>query len=225
MKIENMSLTDRTGDSSLRVVSSEQDLLTRSDGSALFNHGDTSVLVAVYGPTEVRISKAIIDKATIEVIYKPKVGLPGCSEKMQERLIRNTCETVIWATLHPRTAINVVIQEMQNSGSLLSCCINATCLALMDASVPMKYMVAAVSCMVDSDGCIILDPSIKQETTAVAHMTFAFDSKDYNIVTSTAKGTYTDQLYHQCLLSCKQASKEIHQFYRDSIKKKLEKAL
>ena len=39
--------------------------------------GDTSVLAGVYGPAEVKVSKEIFNKATLEVILRPKTGLPG----------------------------------------------------------------------------------------------------------------------------------------------------
>ena len=42
-----------------------------------FSPGDTSVLAGVYGPAEVKISKEIFNKATLEVILRPKTGLPG----------------------------------------------------------------------------------------------------------------------------------------------------
>lgn len=39
--------------------------------------GDTSVLAGVYGPAEVKVSKEIYDRATVEVLIQPKVGLPS----------------------------------------------------------------------------------------------------------------------------------------------------
>lgn len=39
--------------------------------------GDTSVLAGVYGPAEVKVSKEIYDRATLEVLIQPKVGLPS----------------------------------------------------------------------------------------------------------------------------------------------------
>uniref|UniRef100_A0A7N4NXP7 Exoribonuclease phosphorolytic domain-containing protein n=1 Tax=Sarcophilus harrisii TaxID=9305 RepID=A0A7N4NXP7_SARHA len=62
---------------SLRHFACEQNLLSRPDGSASFLQGDTSVLVGVYGPAEVKVSKEIFNKATLEVILKPKIGLPA----------------------------------------------------------------------------------------------------------------------------------------------------
>lgn len=37
------------------------------------------MLAAVYGPAEVKVSKEIYDRATLEVIIQPKVGLPSKS--------------------------------------------------------------------------------------------------------------------------------------------------
>ena len=52
----------------LRPLGCELSLLSRSDGSASFTFGDdTFVIACVYGPTDVRISKERIDKATVEV--------------------------------------------------------------------------------------------------------------------------------------------------------------
>ena len=42
------------------------------------NLGKSTVIVAVYGPMEVKTSrKENIEKATIEVVWKPRNGLPG----------------------------------------------------------------------------------------------------------------------------------------------------
>lgn len=35
------------------------------------------MIAAAYGPAEVRSSKELIDKATVEVVFRPKVGIPG----------------------------------------------------------------------------------------------------------------------------------------------------
>lgn len=49
----------------------------RAAKASLFPPGDTSVLAGVYGPAEVKVSKEIFNKATLEVILRPKIGLPG----------------------------------------------------------------------------------------------------------------------------------------------------
>nr|XP_036869878.1 exosome complex component RRP46 isoform X1 [Manis javanica] len=165
-KIRNESGTEsdpRTPGCSLRHFACEQNLLSRPDGSASFLQGDTSVLAGVYGPAEVKVSKEIFNKATLEVMLRPKIGLPGVAEKSRERLIRNTCEAVVLGALHPRTSITVVLQVVSDAGSLLACCLNATCMALVDAGLPMRALFCGVTCALDSDGTLMLDPTVKQE--------------------------------------------------------------
>lgn len=67
--------------SKLRQLSSTLGDLSRPDGDATVSQGDTCVTSAVYGPGEVKVTKELLDKATIDVVYKPKSGLPGCAEK------------------------------------------------------------------------------------------------------------------------------------------------
>lgn len=50
--------------------------LYRSEFVNVFS-GDTSILAGVYGPAEVKVSKEIYDRATVEVLIQPKMGLPG----------------------------------------------------------------------------------------------------------------------------------------------------
>ncbi|KAJ7379943.1 Exosome component 5 [Desmophyllum pertusum] len=64
----------------------EQSLLNKTDGSASFLQGNTQVIAAAYGPAEVRSNKELIDKATLDVVFRPKVGVPGCAEKLMEEL-------------------------------------------------------------------------------------------------------------------------------------------
>lgn len=46
---------------------------------------------------------------------------------------------------------------------MLACAINATCLALINSSLPMKFTFAAVSCMTDKETEeIVIDPNSKQ---------------------------------------------------------------
>jgi hypothetical protein len=44
--------------------------------------------------------------------------LLGCAEKAMERLIRNTCDSTILTTMHPRSAMTIVLQEVCNDGSV-----------------------------------------------------------------------------------------------------------
>ncbi|XP_069672682.1 exosome complex component RRP46 [Periplaneta americana] len=203
----------------LRPIHCELNVLTRPDGSAILTQGNTAVVTGVYGPVEVKLQRILIDKASVEALYRPKSGLPCVSDRMRESLLRNTCEIALVATLHPRTAITVIIQEMQDSGGLLACAVNAACLALMNSGIAMKFLVAAVSCMIDNEDKIVIDPTDKQLKDSKASLTFVFDSYKKNIVASHTTGIFTQAQYHESLLKCKDVSDKIFQFYRDIVKK------
>ncbi|NWI89101.1 EXOS5 protein, partial [Pitta sordida] len=147
----------------LRPFSCEQGLLSRPDGSAAFLQGDTSVLAGVYGPAEAKLSKEKPDRAVLEVLLRPKVGLPGVLERSREQLLRRTCQAVLLQALHPRTAISLVLQVLSDAGSLLSCCLNAACVGLMDAGLPLSSLFCGVTCALHPDGTILLDPTARQE--------------------------------------------------------------
>lgn len=49
--------------------------LPRSDGSASFSQGRTSVIASVNGPMEVRIRDELPQEAYIEVIVRPAIGV------------------------------------------------------------------------------------------------------------------------------------------------------
>ena len=52
-------------------------LLPRADGSAAFECGATRIIASVSGPMEVRPRDELPDKAFIEVIVRPAIGVGG----------------------------------------------------------------------------------------------------------------------------------------------------
>uniref|UniRef100_A0A5F9D6Q8 Exosome component 5 n=1 Tax=Oryctolagus cuniculus TaxID=9986 RepID=A0A5F9D6Q8_RABIT len=150
--------------------------------------------------------------------------LQGVAEKNRERMIRNTCEAVVLGALHPRTSITVVLQIVSDAGSLLACCLNAACMALVDAGVPMRALFCGVTCALDSDGTLVLDPTAKQEKEARAVLTFALDSVDRKLLMSTTKGLYSDAELQQCLAAAQTASQHVFRFYRDSLLRRYSKS-
>ncbi|KAK6638926.1 hypothetical protein RUM43_007196 [Polyplax serrata] len=203
----------------MRNMNCELGPLSRPDGSALFTLGESMTLSAVYGPCEVKPQKLLTENATVEVSYKPKTGLSSVTDKLKEATLTNICKTAILSSQHPRTSISVIVQEMQDSGGLLACSINCACLALMNAGIPLKYLFAAVSCMITHDNEIILDPDSKQLKESKASFTIVFDSIDKNVLSSESSGTFTKCEMDAVTSTCCSASTKMFQFYRDIVKK------
>ncbi|XP_076165722.1 exosome complex component Rrp46 [Ptiloglossa arizonensis] len=204
----------------LRPMKCELNQLSMPDGSAMFMQGDTAVLAGIYGPVEAKPQKMIYNKASVEVSYVPVRGPPKVDDRLTEMYIKETCEAAIIVTFHPATAICINIQELEDSGGLLACTINATCLALINAAVPMKFTIAAVSCMIERNtGNIILDPDSIQLQDARAEFTYGFDSTKRDIVCCHTAGCFTEAEFSKTMFKCKEASKYIFDFYRNLVKK------
>ncbi|KAG6528845.1 hypothetical protein ZIOFF_011037 [Zingiber officinale] len=186
----------------LRPLSCTRNVLHRAHGSARWSQGDTIVLAAVFGPKAGTKKEENPEKASIEVIWKPKTGLIGKVEKEYEMILKRTLQSVCLLTIHPNTTTSVIVQvvgdddrpelsliqlEVQmiikNNSSiiraflalrithvmglrtpqLLPCAINASCAALADAGIPLKYLAVAICCGLTGSRSVILDPTKIEE--------------------------------------------------------------
>ncbi|MQL97894.1 hypothetical protein Taro_030594, partial [Colocasia esculenta] len=155
--------TDGRTPNQLRPLACTRSLLHRAHGSAQWSQGETIVLAAVYGP-KVGIRKGENpEKASIEVVWKPKTGQIGKAEKEYEMILRRTLQSICLLTVHPNTTTSVILQVVSDDGALLPCAINASCAALVDAGIPLKHLAVAVSCGLTENGSFFLDPSRAEE--------------------------------------------------------------
>ncbi|KAE9002465.1 hypothetical protein PR001_g18247 [Phytophthora rubi] len=210
----------------LRPFASEQGALFRADGSARMSHGSSTVLAAVYGPGQARNWRAEkTDKATLDVCFKLEKGIMTSKEKEYEQIIRETFTPVMVTDSFPRAVISIVVQVIEDNGSisfplifcacvhLLAVAINAVSLALMDAGVPMLSVVTATSCGTFQDGNLYLDPSSTEEE-AVSWVTTARSSTNDGVLTCITNGLLSEEQYFACSEACQRASESVAAFFR-----------
>jgi exosome complex component RRP46 len=187
-KLLNMKRLDgRTEASQLRAFAASQSLLNRADGSAKFAFGsvkdymnqrqclcqtnqllytiklgDSTAVVSVVGPAEVKIRDEKMDEATVELVVRPAVGFPSTKDKVLERTLRQAIEPTILSGMMPRTLIQIVVQIEQEDGNMLSTAVNAISLAMLDAGLPMSSMIASVAAAIDQEGNLLLDPNSQE---------------------------------------------------------------
>ncbi|XP_059615801.1 exosome complex component RRP46-like [Phlebotomus argentipes] len=206
----------------LRPMRCELDVLSRSDGSALFAQGETAVLSSVHGPVEVKLQNLQYDKSSVEVYYKSKSGQQSVGDRFREQYIRNTCESALLTALYPRTAISLQLQEMEDRAGLIACAVNASCLSLLHSGLEMRFLVAAVHCALRPSGALLLDPDARtmaEEGGFVATFTFAFESVSRRTVAVHTEGHFTAEQFNEAQELCAKASEAIFDFYRKSLKK------
>eukprot|EP01119_Soliformovum_irregulare_P015984 TRINITY_DN4585_c0_g1_i1.p1 TRINITY_DN4585_c0_g1~~TRINITY_DN4585_c0_g1_i1.p1 ORF type:complete len:181 (-),score=51.30 TRINITY_DN4585_c0_g1_i1:125-667(-) len=177
-------------------------------------------MVAIYGPMEVqRQTKELIDRAYIEVIYKPRSGIASPADKEKEKYIKNCVEAAILSTLHPRTEISIVVQVLNEDGSIVSTAVNAACLALIDAGIPMKNMIAATT-IAYLDGDLILDPTEKEEKESSSIFTFAIHSQSDGTLAVRTKGFFSEDEFNHASEASQGACERVFSFLRRSLEKK-----
>ncbi|GKU96726.1 hypothetical protein SLEP1_g9930 [Rubroshorea leprosula] len=129
--------------------------VSKADGSAVFEMGNTKVIAAVYGPREVQNkSQQISDHALVRCEYSmanfstgDRMRKPKGDRRSTEisLVIRQTMEACILTHLMPRSQIDIFVQVLQADGGTRSACINAATLALADAGIPMRDIVTSCS--------------------------------------------------------------------------------
>ncbi|KAL0483057.1 exosome complex protein RRP46 [Acrasis kona] len=214
----------------LRSIEAQLGLLNKADGSAKYKQGDSSVLAAVYGPSEVLPKDEKGDRASVQVVFKRRDGKPGRREKQNENIIRNALEPIIMTHLYPRTAIMIIVQVLVDDGSILSVALNACVLALMDAGVPISTVISSISCsiVVDENGSqtLLTDPDLSEERTSIGETYFVFDGHvvaktgEGGLVSSVTSGLLTDSAYTSCLTASRSGSKSVYTFIRETLKRK-----
>jgi len=196
------------------------------------------MMVGLYGPADVKPHREQIDSISVQVNlinHHPKGGGGGggVADRAKEVLIRQVVSASVMASMHPRSGLHLGLQVLEDDAGLLSCAVNATCLALIDAGFAMKSLFAGVTCAVVSGGGgeekiggrILLDPdSAKLRKNKVeAVIDFAFESRNLEVMSVRVEGKCSEAKFQEALSASKNASKAVFDFYREAVTKKFAK--
>ncbi|BBN05429.1 exosome complex component RRP46 [Marchantia polymorpha subsp. ruderalis] len=233
LKPDEARIDGRTANQ-LRPLLCTRGLLERAHGSARWQQENTIVMAAVYGPKNVSGKRENSERATVEIIWKMKSGLPGNAEKEAEVIIRRTLDYIVLSAMHPNTGISIIFQVVHDDGAVLACAINAACAALVDAGIPLNGLIVAVSCAVTTNGVVVLDPTKAEEKNFRAHVCLVFPNRpkstvaglpppvagepaEHGIITCLTRGAMSVDEYMTCLERGRAASVKISNFSRTSL--------
>ncbi|KAL9230330.1 hypothetical protein vseg_005696 [Gypsophila vaccaria] len=221
----------------LRPLACSRSSLHRAHGSATWSQGDTKVIAAVYGPKAGTNKNENPEKACFEVIWKPKTGQVGKPEKEYEMILKRTLQSICILTINPNTTTSVIIQVVNDDGALLPCAINAACLALVDAGIPLKHLAVSVCCCLAETGDVLMDPTKKEEHTMKAFVYLVFPNSissallqgpntsnepmEHGIITSVTHGSLSVENYFRCLERGQAATAKLSNFLRNKLQSRL----
>ncbi|KAL3746761.1 hypothetical protein ACJRO7_015663 [Eucalyptus globulus] len=222
----------------LRPLSCSRGVLNRAHGSASWAQGNTQVLAAVYGPKAGTKKNENPEKASVEVIWKPKTGQIGKQEKEYEMVLKRTLQSICILTIHPNTTTSVIVQVVHDDGALLPCAINASCAALVDAGIPLKHLAVAICCCLADSGLVMLDPTKLEEEKMKAFVYLVLpnsilsvlpeesssvkgEQMEQGLITSVTHGVMSVDDYLHCLERGRAATSKMSDFLRRNLQPQL----
>jgi exosome complex component RRP41 len=214
----------------IRPMKMEIGVLSRADGSCYLEWGKNKVLAAVYGPRELhprRLQKA--DSVLIRYRYNMAAFSvedrirPGPSRRSIEisKVSREAFEPVVLTHLYPGAVIDVFAEVLQADAGTRTAAINAACVALADAGIPMKGLVSA--CAVGKvDGQLVLDLNKPEDNYGDADIPMAMTS-DGEITLVQMDGDVTPEEFKKAIEMCKEGCRQIMEIQKETLRSKFTK--
>lgn len=188
-------------------VTASTGILNHVDGSAEFESQSTKVVCSVTGPVEPKARQELPTQLALEIIVRPARGVPNTREKLIEDKLRGVLTPLIARYLYPRRLCQITCQvmeagepEIEFTQRELSCCINATVLALVDAGIGLLAMASSVPLAVVNDQFIVNPGGQHLQQSRSAHtlaLAITEDGKTVeNILLLDSTGDFTqDELF------------------------------
>ncbi len=209
----------------LRPIKMEVGVLSNADGSAYVEYGGTKVLAAVYGPREVHPRHlALPDRALLRCRYHMapfstmdrKSPAPSRREIELSKVIREALESLIFVELYPRTSIDIFVEVLQADGGTRTTGLTAASLALADAGIPMRDLVAGVA-VGKVGGILVLDIDEVEDEFGEADMPIGYSPSIDEIVLLQLNGVLTRDEFKTALELAKQGATTIYKMMKQTL--------
>jgi exosome complex component RRP41 len=222
-----MRLSGRKNDE-LRPIEANVGVLRNADGSALFKFGNTFAIAGVYGPRKVHPRhEEEAERAVLRTRYSmapfatTERSRPGPSRRSQEIsfVTRQALESIIFLNEFPKTAIDVYVEVLQADASTRCAAINAASLALADAGIPMRDLIASCSAGIVS-GEIMLDIEGKEDTEGEVDLPVAYYPGKKEITLLQMDGIATPEQVKQIIKLAIKGCEQVYEEQKNALKSK-----
>ena len=212
----------------LRPIKIESGVLPNADGSAYIEMGRNKIVVGVFGPREMhprRLAKP--NMATLRCRYHMapfsvdprRSPAPSRRDNEISMVMRYALEPAVFLERYPRSVIDVYAEILEADGGTRTACINAATVALVDAGIPMRDLVA--SCAVGKiDDQIILDLGDYEDKEGQADIPVAYMPKLEKVTLLQMDGIVTTEEFEKCVDLAIEGCKQIYEIQREALKKK-----
>jgi exosome complex component RRP41 len=217
----------------LRKIKLEVGVMQRADGSAYIEWGQNKIIAAVYGPREA-LPKHIQDpyKALVNYQYRMatfsvpdrKQPKPGRREVEISKVSGEALEKAIFLERFPNTTIDIFVEVLDSNAGTRVAALTAASLALVDAGIPMRDMVAAVG-VGKAGGHIILDLDKEEEDAPDAiDIPLAILPRTEEIVLLQMDGLMTREEWDKAVELGLKGCRQVYEMQREALRKKFAEA-
>ena len=181
--------------------------LKNADGSAYIEFGANKILAGVFGPRDVHPKHmSNTDTGILRVRYhmepfsvtERKNPAPSRREIEISKVIKEALEPAVMLEKFPRTAVDVFIEVLQADGGTRCAALSAASVALADAGIPMRDMVAACAAGKVAD-TVILDVNNEEDQAGQADMPIGYMPNLEKITLLQLDGVLTSDEYKKCI--------------------------
>lgn len=228
--IENGKRLDGRGLDELRPIKMEIGVLKRADGSAYVEWGENKIMAACYGPREVHPRHVEEpDRAIVRVRYNmapfsvPDRKRPGPDRRSVEisKVTKEALEPVVLTHLFPRTVVDIFIEVLQANAGTRCAGITAAALAMADAGIPMRDLVA--SCAAGKiDGKVALDLMGLEDNYGEADLPVALAPNKKQVTLLQMDGNFTRAEFEEAFEKALGGCLKVYEMQKETIRKKYE---
>ncbi|MBN2518576.1 MAG: exosome complex exonuclease Rrp41 [Candidatus Altiarchaeota archaeon] len=215
----------------LRPIKIQAGVLNRADGSCYVEWGKNKIIAAVYGPRELH-PKHLQDntQATLRCRYNMAPfsvsdrKRPGPDRRSIEisKVIREALERVVFLNYFPTSAIDVFMEVLQADAGTRCASLTAASVALADAGVPMRDLVA--SCAAGKvDDHIVLDLMQQEDNFGQGDLPLGYIPSRDEIVLLQLDGDFSKDDFNKAIELGLNGCKEIYEMQKNALKERYQK--
>ena len=213
----------------MRPVKMAIGVIPKAQGSAIVEMGKTKVIAAVYGPREALPRHMTLpDRAIIRLRYhmapfsttERRSPAPSRREIELSKVLREALEAAVLTELYPRTTIDIFIEVLQADGGTRTASLNAASLALADAGIPMRDLVAAIA-VGKINGKLVLDVDELEDSMSEADLPVAMMPGLNKIVLLQLNGRLTKEEFKEALRLATKAIRELYLYQKQVLREKI----
>jgi len=215
----------------LREIEMKVGVLKQADGSAYVKWGKNIALASVYGPREChpqwqRDSRKAVLRCTYNMapFSVDDRKRPGPDRRSYEisKVTTEALESVVLVENYPNTAIDVFIEILQADAGTRCVGLTAASIALADAGIPMKDIVAACASG-KADGEIILDLFKDEDNKGEADLPVAIVPRTGEIALMQLDGDLTREEFEKAFDMAVAGGLKVNEIQKETLLKEYKK--